>query len=118
MTFRKGGLSFLALGLAGLLCLMVTMLWPLGLSYFAWPEKDITSRLCWLAKASSPGSYSVWNFVSNLLLAPSLEALPLLLIFRHLSRGRRATALVAIYGFLIHGLSIISFGKAAAFVLL
>jgi hypothetical protein len=110
--------TLIQVSMAGVLCLLVTMLWPLILSFVAWPDKDAVARLCWLANTSSQGSYSVWNYASNLLLAPALEALPLMLIFRFLSRGRRATAVVGLYGFLIHGLSIISFGKAAAFVVL
>lgn len=110
--------TLIQISLAGVLCFLITMAWPLALSYFAWPDKDAVARFCWLANTSSQGSYSAWNYASNLVLAPALEALPLMLIFRFLSRGRRATALVSLYGFLIHGLSIISFGKAAAFVVL
>ena len=108
----------LTIVLVGLSCFFLTILWPLSLSYLAWPNLSIAERLCWVAEKSGSSSYSIWNFFSNLVLAPTLESLPLLLIFRFCKRKWAANVATFLYGFFIHGLSVASVGKAFSFLLI
>jgi hypothetical protein len=100
----------------GLFCFAATLIVPFALSYVAWPDRNLSDRTCWLAQKVFTNSYSLWSIVSNLILAPVIETLPLLLVYKFLGRGVVPGLLVYFFGFIIHGLAVVSFGKGLAFL--
>lgn len=103
---------------AALLCLGAVVLVPLLLAEIAWPTRGVATNICWLLGRLDTNQFSAWKVLSNLLLAPILESIPLLLIYMIPFGNKLKYTPVFIYGFIIHGVSPFSIGKAIAFLII